>query len=67
MQTLRDLRKQANMSVKEVADRLNKSVRTISHYECGTRHISIEQVLILAELYGVDERQVIEAQLNSVC
>lgn len=64
--TLKTLREQAGFTRKEVAKKLNMSLRAISHYECGTRHISIEQVLALAELYSVSDREVIMAQLNSV-
>lgn len=63
--TLKDLREQAGLSVKEVAETLKITPRAYARYEQGTRRINIEQVLILVELYEVSEREVIEAQLNS--
>lgn len=63
--TLRELRTQAGKTVKEVADKLGVSVRAMYHYENGTRSIDLEHVLILTELYGCTEREVIEAQLRA--
>lgn len=65
MQTLRDLRKQAGYSVTAVAEVLNVTPRAYTRYEQGTRRIGIDQVLVLAEIYGVTEGEVIVAQLNS--
>lgn len=62
--TLRELREQNGKSRAEVATALGVAVRTMSHYECGTRRISIEQVLTLSELYDCSAEEVIEAQLN---
>lgn len=66
MTTLKDLREQNGKSRAEVAAALGVAIRTLSHYECGTRFIDIKQVLILAKLYDCSEREVIEAQL-SIC
>lgn len=63
--TLRDLRIQSGKSVAEVATALNVTLRAVFNYEYGIRRISLEQVLILATLYDVSEKEVIEAQLNS--
>lgn len=63
--TLKDLRTSAGKTVKETADALNVTVRAVSRYEQGTRQISLEQVLILAELYDCSERDIIDAVLNS--
>lgn len=63
--TLKDLRMSAGKTVKETAAALNVTVRAVSRYEQGTRQISLEQVLILAELYDCSERDVIDAVLNS--
>lgn len=65
METLRDLRNQRNLTLLQVSKQLNVSVRAVSRYEQGTRQISLEQVLRLAELYDCTEREIIEAQLNS--
>lgn len=63
--TLKDLRMSAGKTVKESAAALNVTVRAVFNYEYGLRRISLEQVLILAELYDATEREVIEAALNS--
>lgn len=65
METLKDLRKQANKTAAEVATVLNVTDRAIYNYESGIREINIRQVLLLAKLYDVTAEEVIEAQLNS--
>lgn len=64
-ETLRDLRFNAEKSVKETAEALNVSERSIYAYEDGTRQIGIEQVIALAKLYDCSEREIIDAALNS--
>ena len=64
-ETLRDLRLQNKKTCVEVAQALGVTLRAYFRYEQGSRRISLEQVLTLAELYDVSEREVIEAQLNS--
>ncbi len=64
--TLKELRRQSGKTAKEVADKLGVSNSAISHYECGMREMKLEHVLILAQLYDCAEREVIEAQLNSI-
>lgn len=63
--TLKELRTSAGKTVKETAAALNVSERTLYAYENGTRRISLEQVIILAELYDCSERDVIDGALNS--
>lgn len=63
--TLRQLREQSKKSRAEVAAALGVAVRTLSHYENGTRKISIEQVLTLANLYDETAEEIIRAQINS--
>ena len=65
METLKDLRKQANKTAAEVATVLNVTDRAYCRYEQGARRISLEQVLLLAKLYDVTAEEVIKAQLNS--
>jgi transcriptional regulator with XRE-family HTH domain len=65
METLKDLRKQANKTAAKVATILNVTDRAIYNYESGIREINIRQVLLLAKLYDVTAEEVIEAQLNS--
>lgn len=64
--TLKELRKQSGKTAAEVAAALGVTYWALTKYESGIRSISIENVLTLAELYGVSEREVIEAQLESV-
>lgn len=63
--TLRDLREICGKSAIQVANALGVTVRTVNRYEQGSRQISIEQVLILAEFLDCTEREIIIAQLNS--
>ena len=65
MTTLKTLRNQAGLSVKEVADRLGETVQTLYRYEQGLRRISLEQILRLVEVYDVTTEEIIKAQLNS--
>lgn len=64
-ETLKELRLQAKKTCAEVAQALGLTDRAIYNYESGIRQINISQVLILAELYDVSEKEVIQAQLNS--
>lgn len=64
--TLKELRLQSKKTAAEVAAVLGVAVSTLYNYEQGVREIGIRQVKLLAELYDVSEREVIEAQLESV-
>ena len=64
--TLRELRALNKKSVAEVANALGVTERAIYNYEQGIRSINLEQVLILAKLFDISEKAVIEAQLNSI-
>ena len=64
--TLRELRLQAGKSCIEVANTLGVAVSTLYNYEQGARQIGLDKIIPLAELLGVSEREVIEAQLNSI-
>ena len=61
--TLRELRQQSKKTVAEVAAVLGVTLRAIYNYENGHRELGIEQVIPLAELFDVSEREVIEAQI----
>lgn len=63
--TLKGLREQAGLSVKEVAKILGVTINAIRNYELGWRKIGIEQVLRLVEAYDTSAEEVIKAQLNS--
>lgn len=64
METLKDLRKQAGLSGITVAKKLGVCPTAFYYYERGQRRISIEQVLMLAEMYDCTEREIILAALN---
>ena len=53
-QRLVELREERGWTQKEVASRLNISQRAYSHYESGSRSISLELLVDIAELYGVN-------------
>lgn len=63
--TLRELREQSGKSRAEVAAALGVAVRTLSHYECGTRSLKPEQILLLANIYDESAEAIIRAQINS--
>lgn len=65
--TLRELRKQAGLTVSEVAKVLGVAKSTYYNYEQGTREIDIRQVLTLSELYDYVPEDIIKAQINSQC
>lgn len=64
--TLRELRLQNKKTAAQVATALGVTGNAVSQYEAGKRRIGLEAVLILAELFDVSEREVIEAQIDSV-
>ena len=64
--TLRDLRTQNGLTAAQAAEFLNVKQSAVSNYEAGTRSVSLEQVLILAEHYGTTAEVIINAQLNSI-
>ncbi len=64
--TLKELRQQSGKTAAEVAAALGVTEQAIRHYENGLRSIGLRQVLVLAELYDVSEREIIEAQMFSI-
>ena len=65
MTTLKALRIQAELTVKEVAERLGVTEMSIYRYEANKRHLDIEQVLELSTLYDCSAEEIIRAQLNT--
>lgn len=65
MEDLRTLRKQAKKTATEVATVLGVVDRAYYRYENGKRRISLEQVLLLAELYDCTAEEIIYAQILS--
>lgn len=64
--TLKELRVQSGKTAAEVAKELGVSIRAMSHYECGTRSVGLQQVLTLAEIYECTAEEIIRAQLLSI-
>jgi transcriptional regulator with XRE-family HTH domain len=62
---LRDLRKQANMSAKEIAQKVGVTVTAIYNYERGIRSIDILMAVDMALFYGVSLDEFIEAYMNT--
>ena len=58
--TLRDLRKQAKMTAKEVAEKLNITERAVYSYEQRTRGCDIFTAYNLSKLYGVTLDEIVE-------
>ena len=56
---LSTLRKQADMTQNEVADRLNLSRQAISKYECGESFPDISVLVMIAELFRITLDQLI--------
>lgn len=50
---LKQLRIERGLKLKEVAEKLNVTIRTISRYEDGTREPSVELIVKFCELYEV--------------
>ena len=53
LQRLRNLREDADLRQKDIADYLHCSQVTYSRYELGTREIPLEALGTLADFYGV--------------
>lgn len=52
-QHLIELRESHGWTQADVAAKLNMSQRAYSHYENGSRNISVDTLVIIARLYGV--------------
>ena len=63
--TLRQLREQSKKSRAEVASALGVTVQAVARYETGQRTVSLEQVLILADIFDETADEIIRAQLSS--
>ena len=52
LRRLKNLREDSDISQKELAEKLNISQRTLSHYELGTRDIPTELVIKAADFFN---------------
>ena len=53
-ENLKTLRKENNFSQKDLAEKLNTTVKTISHWETGYSEPSISQIIELCEVFEVN-------------
>lgn len=52
LRRLKNLREDSDISQKELAEKLNISQRTLSHYELGTRDIPTELLIKAADFFN---------------
>lgn len=64
--TLKELRLQSKKTAAEVAAALGIATSSYYNHERGERRLSLESVLTLAYLFDASEREIIEAQLNTL-
>ena len=60
--TLKEARKNKNLTLEEVAEKLNVTASTISKYETGTIRPKSDQINILLKLYEVQYEELDIAQ-----
>ena len=53
-ENLKTLRKENNFSQKDLAEKLNTTVKTISHWETGYSEPSTSQIVELCEVFAVN-------------
>lgn len=61
---LKELRKENKLTQDELADKLNVSRRTVSRWETGNNMPDIELLIILADLYDVNLREILNGERN---
>lgn len=61
---LKVLRKEKNVTQREVARHLNIDVTTLSHYETGIRMPDIDTLIALARYYDTDINRIISNNLE---
>ena len=59
-----ELRKKANMTQQELADRLNISNKAVSKWERGGSSPDIETIPKLAEIFGITSEELLNAKLK---
>ena len=63
---LKALRKEKNLTQEQAADRLGVSGRTISRWETGAYMPDISLLVDIAEMYGVDVRDIIDGERKDI-
>ena len=59
---LKELRKEKNLTQEQAAEKLGVSSRTISRWETGTYMPDISILVEIAEMFGVDVREIIDGE-----
>ena len=62
---LKELRKEREMSQEQLAERLGVSSRTVSRWETGRNLPDLSVLIEIADLYGVDIRELIDGERKS--
>lgn len=57
---LRTLRQNNNLTLKDVASKIDKTIKTVQLYETGTITISLDVFVALCTLYGVTANELLE-------
>lgn len=52
-ENLKQLRKESGYSQKELAEKLNSTIKTISHWETGYSEPSIQQIIELCVIFNI--------------
>lgn len=61
---LKILRREKDVTQKEVAQNLNIDVTTLSHYETGIRMPDIDTLIALARYYDTDINRIISSEVH---
>ena len=62
---LKELRKEKGMTQEQLAEQLNTSNRSVSRWETGNNLPDLSMLIILAEYYDVDVREIIDGKRKS--
>ena len=65
METLREMRKWAELSSEEVAERLGVCAQQVYRYEVGLTRLPVDLVIPMARLYRCDVMDIILAATNA--
>lgn len=62
---LKELRKEKELTQEQLAERLNVSRRTVSRWETGSNMPDLDLMIEMADLYGVDLRELLDGERKS--
>lgn len=61
---LKNIRKEQKIGQKELADKLSVSAKTVSHWETGYTEPSINQLIMLADIFEITIDELVERKYN---